>query len=109
MNKTCLDLHNMTVGNEIIYNSDQSKLLGITFHSTLSFDIHVSNRCNKVNQKLNDLARISCHISQSKLNIIMNAFITSHFGYCSLVWMFHSRGLNNRIIKIHEGTQAGVQ
>ena len=32
----------------------------------------------------------------------MNAFITSQFGYCPLVWMFHSRGLNNRINKIHE-------
>ena len=34
--------------------------------------------------------------------VIMNTFITSHFGYCPLVWMFHSRTLNNRINKIHE-------
>ena len=32
----------------------------------------------------------------------MNAFITSQFSYCPLVWMFHSRTLNNRINKIHE-------
>ena len=32
----------------------------------------------------------------------MNAFITSHFGYCPLAWMFHSRLLENRINKIHE-------
>ena len=32
----------------------------------------------------------------------MNAFITSQFGYCPLVWMFHSRELNNRINRIHE-------
>ena len=32
----------------------------------------------------------------------MKSFIISQFGYCPLVRMFHSRGLNNRINKIHE-------
>ena len=32
----------------------------------------------------------------------MTSFILSQFGYCPLVWMFHSRKLNNRINKIHE-------
>ena len=32
----------------------------------------------------------------------MNSFIIGQFGHCPLVWMFHSRGLNNRINKIHE-------
>ena len=34
--------------------------------------------------------------------IIMKSFINSQFGYCPLVWIFHSRKLNNRINKIHE-------
>ena len=38
----------------------------------------------------------------NKLRIIMKAFIESQFGYCPLIWMFHSRTLNNRINKIHE-------
>ena len=33
---------------------------------------------------------------------IMKAFITSQFGYCPLVWMFHSRAISNRINKLHE-------
>ena len=33
---------------------------------------------------------------------IVNLFITSHFSYYPLVWMFHSRRLNNRIDHIHE-------
>jgi hypothetical protein len=32
----------------------------------------------------------------------MKAFIESQFGYCPLIWMFHSRTLNNRINNIHE-------
>ena len=34
--------------------------------------------------------------------LIMNSFITSHFSYCSVVWMFHSRKSNNHINRIHE-------
>ena len=34
--------------------------------------------------------------------MIMKAFIESQFGYCPLVWMFHSRNRNNKINRIHE-------
>ena len=40
------------------------------------------------------------NLKQSK--ILMKTFILSHFGYCPLVWMLHSRKLNNRINRIHE-------
>ena len=33
---------------------------------------------------------------------IANSFVTSHFCYCPLVWMFHSQRLNNCINRIHE-------
>ena len=32
----------------------------------------------------------------------MNSFFLSQFSYCPLVWMLHSRNLNNRINKLHE-------
>ena len=34
----------------------------------------------------------------------MKAFVTSQFGYCPLVWMFHSRGLNSKSNSLHERT-----
>ena len=34
--------------------------------------------------------------------MIMKAFIESQFGYCPLVWMFHSRSFNNKINRKHE-------
>ena len=37
-----------------------------------------------------------------KRKVLMKAFITSQFSYCPLIWMFHSRTLNNRINNIHE-------
>ena len=37
-----------------------------------------------------------------KRRIIMKSFVTSQFGYCPLIWMFHSRRLNNKTNSIHE-------
>ena len=82
-------------------NNTSGKLLGVTVDSDLKFDIHVNNLCKKATQKLNALARISGYMDSSK-KTIMKAFITSHFSYCPLVWMFHSRELNNKINRIHE-------
>ena len=41
-------------------------------------------------------------MNKKKRRILMNAFITSQFSYCPLVWMSHSRTMNNRINKIYE-------
>ena len=38
----------------------------------------------------------------SKPRILLDAYFISQFSYCSLVWMFHSRGKNNKINRIHE-------
>ena len=38
----------------------------------------------------------------AQLRLVMNTFIFSQFGYCPLVWMFHSRELNNRINNTHK-------
>ena len=32
----------------------------------------------------------------------IKAFIVSEFGYCPLVWMFHSRKLNSRVNKLYK-------
>ena len=31
----------------------------------------------------------------------MKSFIEAQFGYCELIWMFHSRELNRKIDHIH--------
>ena len=90
------------VGNESIHNSCEVKLLGIVFDSSLKFDSHVSKLCKKANQKLHALHRVSPYMNYQKRRAIMKSLITSQFSYCLLIWMFHSRGANERINKIHE-------
>ena len=55
-----------------------------------------------MSHKLHALARISNYMTSDKLQTTMKAFIESQFGYCPLIWMFHSRNLNNRINRLHE-------
>ena len=37
-----------------------------------------------------------------KRKMLLRAFIESQFSYCPLIWMFHSRTLNNKINRLHE-------
>ena len=41
-------------------------------------------------------------MSLKKRRTLMKAFIESHFNYCPLILMFHSRIMNNKINRIHE-------
>ena len=98
----CHENISIAVDREIIEASDKVKLLGVTIDNKLDFNSHVSNICKKVSTKLHALARISNFMNLQKLRMLMKAFIESQFSYCPLVWMFHSRLLNNRINKLHE-------
>ncbi len=68
----------------------------------MTFKLHLTKLCANASQKLHGLSRVSNYMDFKKRKIVLNTFITSQFGYCPLVWMFHSRGINNRINKIHE-------
>ena len=37
-----------------------------------------------------------------KRRTIMKSFVTSQFSYCPLIWLFHSRRLNDKISSMHE-------
>ena len=64
----------------IIKNSESEKL----------FEEHLSKVCDKANQKLNALARISSYMNIIQRKRIIRAFISSQFGYCPLVLFFCS-------------------
>ena len=80
---------------DIVWESNDVKLLRITLDSNLKFDKYVSNICSKANRKLSALTRVAkC--------ILYKAFIESQFKYFPLTWMFHERQINDKIYKLHE-------
>ena len=98
------DRHSIKIDKYTIQNSKSEKLLGIIFDNDLMFNSHVSKLCTKASQKLHALSRVCNIMNFKQRRLIMKSFIHSQFGYCPIVWMFHSRGLNNRINNIHERT-----
>ena len=92
----------INIGEDKITGENQVKLLGITVDNKLNFNEHVNQLCKKAGQKLHALARIAKYLDTKKLKILMKTFIESQFNYCPLVWMFHSRTLNNKINNLHE-------
>ena len=92
----------MKINNDQITSSKTKKLLGINIDNRLTFEEHVNYLCDKASQKVSALARLSAFMSFEQRKLIINAFVTSHFSYCPLIWMFHSRKLNHRINRIHE-------
>jgi len=92
----------LDIKNQIIPSSNSVKLLGIHIDNKLTFNGHISLMCKKANQKLNALARISPYLDINKKQTLFNAFFFSQFSYCPLIWMCHSREMNNKINRIHE-------
>ena len=92
----------INVRSETISNSSNQKLLGIFFNSNFCFDDYVASLPKKTSQKLNGLTRVALYMNLAQHRSIMKAFLCSQVGYCPLVWIFHSRKINNRINSLHE-------
>ena len=60
------------------------------------------NQKSVLNMFLPLLLNLARNMSLKKRRTLMKAFIESHFNYCPLILMFHSRIMNNKINRIHE-------
>ena len=92
----------MRLGAKVINSSDGGTLLGFFIDTKLTFESHILRLCEKASQKIHALSRISPYIDFWKKKILMKAFIMSQFSYCPLIWMLHSRKIENTINRIHE-------
>ena len=90
------------IGKDLIQESNDVKLLGITIDRDLKLDKHVLKLCSKANQKLSALSRIAKLLSFNKRRTLFKAFVESQSKYCQIVWMFHSRRTNNKINRFQE-------
>ena len=56
----------------------------------------------KVYQKPHALPCCAKYMSTDKRRTLLKAFVVSQFNYCPLVWIFHTKELNNLINSLHE-------
>ena len=73
------------IGKDLIWESNDDKLLGITIDRDLKFDTHVLKLCSKANQKLSTLSRMATFLSFDKRNTLFKAFVETHFKCCPIV------------------------
>ena len=92
----------MDIYNKRLSSTCSEKVLRIKIDNKLTFEEHVEGLCKKASQKVSAVARISSLTRFERRKHIVNLFVTSHFSYCPLVWMFHNRSLNNCIDHIHK-------
>ena len=95
-------VHGLEIPESNVKNKKEQKLLGIMFGWSLSFEDQVISLCKKDSQKLH--ARIVSYMDLPKRKVLMKAFFTFQFNYCSLIWMLESRILNNPSNNIQERT-----
>ena len=82
------------IGKDLIWESNDVTLLGVTIDRDLTFDKHVLKLCSKANQKLSALFRMVNLLSFNKGRTLFKAFVESQFKYCPIVSIFHSRHTN---------------
>ena len=93
---------NIQISNTTINCSRSQKLLSIVFVNKLKFHRHIENIYQKPNRKLNALARMTNYMELPEKCTLMNAFFKAQFNYCPVIWIFHSRSLNNKINRLQE-------
>ena len=94
--------HQVDICNKKFSSTCSENFLGIKIDNKLIFEEHVEGLCKRASQKVCAVARILSLMRFEQRKRIVNLFISSHFSYCPLVWMFHNWRLNNRIDHIHE-------
>lgn len=78
------------------------ELLGVLIDDELNFKDHLHVKIRKANSKLAVIKRYRNYLSFYQKKIVLSSFVYCHFSYAPLVWMFHSREINNKINKVHK-------
>lgn len=102
LSENCSHKSVVKVDNEEIVATQCEKLLGVNIDGKLTFEKHINTLCEKARRKVQALSRVANYIDFDKRRVLMKSFIQSQFNYCPLIWMMHSRKLENKINKIHE-------
>ena len=103
-----LMLEPISFKNPLIEGSSSENFLRVTIDSNFTFEKHINLLCIKGNLKLDTITRCAKLTCTEKRCLIFKAFIISQFNYCPLIWMFHTKELNNRINSMNEKVLIGT-
>ena len=99
---------NMSFDGKTIKSLDTVELLGITQDKNINFKRHIQNICHKANNKTKALFRIRKFLNLEQAQVLAEAYISSNFRYCPLIWVFCGKMSDNLIVKTHYGTLRAI-
>ena len=99
---------NMSFDGKTIKSSDTVELLGITLGKNINFKRHIQNICRKGNNKTKALLRIRKCLTLEQAQVLAEAYISSNFRYCPLIWIFCGKMSDNLIVKTHYRTLRAI-
>ena len=98
----------MSFNGKTLKSSDTVELLGITQDKNINFKRHIQNICRKANNKTKALLRIRKFLNLEQAQVLAEAYISSNFRYCPLIWMFCGKMSDNLIMKTHYRTLRAI-
>ena len=98
----------MSFDGKTINSSDTVELLRIPLDKNINFKRHMQNICRKANNKTKALLRKRKFLNFEQAQVLAEAYISSNFRYCPLIWMFCGKMSDNRIVKTHYKTLRAI-
>ena len=98
----------MSFAGKIIKSWDTVELLGITLDKNINFKGHIQNICGKAKNKTKALLRIRKFLNLEEAQVLAEAYISSNFRYCPLIWMFCGKMSEILIVKTHYRTLRAI-
>ena len=91
----------LQINDNYILSTTNITLLGINIDWKLNFNDHVKGLCAKANNKVSAMMRLRHLLSTEQKLTLFNSFVSSQFGYCPLIWMFHGKSSNDAVNRVH--------
>jgi len=80
----------------------EATLLGLTIESSLSFDCHVENLCNRLTSHIGVLSEIRAFLSLKQRLVFYNAIICPVMSCADVIWSSCDKDLLYRVFKLQK-------
>ena len=92
----------LSVYSNILYPTDEIKVLGVTLDDSLNFKFHVTDICSRAFRQINLFKRFAKYLKIDRWLSVYKRFIQSNFSHCPLAWIFMWKENSNKLEKLQE-------
>ena len=94
--------YSIKTGNELIPCVPQTKLLGVHFDQSLSWEGHIEHVHKKISSNLYLLKQKKAYLLLDARKLFVNSYVLPHSDYCSIIWGNCSKSALNKLVKLQK-------